>query len=309
MSNFINLQIDKEDSNVLYNDKLHKYWTKNDNLSCISVTTLIHNFANFDEEFWSCYKTLEKMINEDDFKVEKDELLKFKKFNYSVLKKYDIDENSFIKEKESILKEWETKRETSCIRGAGIHKQFELNNLAENNKELQYLKSGGKLSGNFSTFTSNKIVPGLKGAYPELLLSRISEDKKLRLAGQADLVIIDEFDIYVIDYKTNAKIDTSSYFDRRKKRKEMMKYPLNNIEDSNFWHYSLQLSTYAWMIQKIDPRFNIKLLMLVHIDHKDKVTNYECNYLKSDVERMLAFYKQRISDKEFYKSLEKRKWE
>ena len=30
----------------------------------------------------------------------------------------------------------------------------------------------------------------------------------------------------------------------------MLKYPLNNIQDTNFWHYTLQLSTYAWMIQK-----------------------------------------------------------
>ena len=73
-----------------------------------------------------------------------------------------------------------------------------------------------------------------------------------------------------------------------------MKYPLNNIEDTNFWHYSLQLSTYAWMIEKMDPRFNIKSLTIIHYDHDGGVSYHECEYLKNDVERMLADYKRKI---------------
>jgi hypothetical protein len=59
------------------------------------------------------------------------------------------------------------------------------------------------------------------------------------------------------------------------------------------------------MIQKIDPRFNIKLLMLIHYDHDGGVTNYECEYIKTDVERMLAFYKQQLEHEEFKKSQQK----
>ena len=84
-----------------------------------------------------------------------------------------------------------------------------------------------------------------------------------------------------------------------------MKYPLNNLDDSNFWHYSLQLSTYAWMIQKIDPRFNIKQLSLIHYDHDGGCTTYECDYLKKDVERMLAYYKKQVAHEKFKKSREK----
>jgi hypothetical protein len=70
-----------------------------------------------------------------------------------------------------------------------------------------------------------------------------------------------------------------------------MKYPLNNIEDCNFWHYTLQLSTYAWMIEKINPNFNIKDLIIVHYDHNNKQTIYHLEYLKEDVEKMLRHYK------------------
>jgi ATP-dependent exoDNAse (exonuclease V) beta subunit len=173
--------------------------------------------------------------------------------------------------------------------------------LSGQTKEIKTLGLGGK----FKTNTSNQITPGVKGVYPELLLSRISEDGKLRLAGQADLIIVDGLDVYVLDYKTNRSIDMKAYYDRRNKKHSTLKYPLNNIQDSNFWHYTLQLSTYAWMIQKISPEFNIKLLMLIHHDHEGNVNTYECEYRKNDVERMLAFYKKELEHEEFKKSLEK----
>lgn len=189
------------------------------------------------------------------------------------------------------------KRETSCIRGTAIHREHELQHLAGKTKELQHLGLGG----NFKSILNNTLEPG-QGVYPELLLSRISDDGKLRLAGQADLVIVDGYDVYILDYKTNRKIDTKAYFDRKVKKHSTMLYPLNNIQDSNFWHYSLQLSTYAWMIQKINPKFNIKSLILLHYDHDGNNTDYECEYLKSDVERMLGFYKKQIEHEEFKNS-------
>lgn len=70
-----------------------------------------------------------------------------------------------------------------------------------------------------------------------------------------------------------------------------MKYPLNNLDDVNYFHYELQLSTYAWIIEKNNPTLHIKGLYLLHHDHNNKKTVYQCEYRKDDVERMLAFYK------------------
>lgn len=295
------LKIDKENDDVCYNDELHKYWVKNTKQSCISVTTLIHKFQNFDEDFWSSYKTLERIISPEDFKSIKGTLLKSKQFYNTYLEMFAINEETFFQEKQVLLKEWEEKREASCIRGSLIHKEQELLNLSGNTPEIQKLKLGG----NFITKDTNRIEPGVKGVYPELLLSRVSEDGKFRLAGQADLIIVDEFDVYVIDYKTGKSMDTKAYYDRNKKKHETMKYPLNNIQDTNFWHYTLQLSTYAWMIQKIDPRFNIKMLLLIHIDHDNVVTDYECEYRKADVERMLMFYRKQLEHEEFMEAVKK----
>ena len=73
-----------------------------------------------------------------------------------------------------------------------------------------------------------------------------------------------------------------------------MKYPLNNLPDCNFYHYTMQLSTYAWMLQKINPNFIIKDLILNHYDHNGKNTLYRCQYLKDEVEKMLYFHKKQV---------------
>jgi hypothetical protein len=300
--NFDTLGVDKENDSVRYNDELHKYWVKDSNLACTSVTTLIHKFENFDEEFWSSYKTLEALLTEEQFKQAKPVLLDRKVFNKMYYEPYGITDDEFMEAKKEILLEWARKRDESCVRGTAIHLEHENAHLAGKTKELKKL---GLRQKDFKTDISNKIVYGERGVYPELLMSWISPDGKLRVAGQADLIIIDGEDVYVLDYKTNKKIDQKSYFDHKRKKSSKMKYPLNNIDDSNFWHYTLQLSTYAWMIQKVDPRFKIKKLILIHYDHDGGCTEYECEYRQKDVERMLAYYKQKIEHEEFTKSREK----
>jgi hypothetical protein len=626
------LEVDKADETVYYNDKLHKYWTRKSHQSCISVTTLIHNYTVFDEDFWSSYKAIESLADPETFLGIKSLLLDSKKFNEGYLDMTNISKEDFLERKQEVLDEWAEKREASCLRGSAIHKNLELGHLAGDTKELQYLGLGGV----FNTNTTNQIAPGVQAVYPELLLSRISPDGELRIAGQADLIIIDGFDVYILDYKgldlntpilttqgfkllkdinkddiifdkdgketrikniseihnnpcykiifdsgeeiiadhehrwlisfrkgtgkyqekvltteelkesldlykekknayylpkiintkpldrkdvdlpidpyilgywlgdgtsvagsitaenenfwkevenrgykygedisginrtelrtifglrtqlnnlnlinnkhipncyllasynqrlellrgfmdadgyynskrkrfvmattreyqadylvtllatlgvkpskiyakkycndkefdgwdvcftmkdnpflirnqdniecpktdkssfrviksvelidtvptkclevdspshtfligyslmpthnTNKEIKMKSYFDRKTKRSQMMVYPLNNLEDTNFWHYTLQLSTYAWMIEKIDPRFKIKSLTLIHYDHDGNVTTYDCEYRKKDVERMLAHYKQKLKHDEFKKSRQK----
>ena len=45
--------------------------------------------------------------------------------------------------------------------------------------------------------------------------------------------------------------------------------------------------------------------MLIHYDHDGNTTQYECEYLKNDVERMLAFYKKELEHQAFKKEREK----
>ena len=292
--------IDKENDVVAYNDAEHKYIEKNTGMTCVSCTTLIHKFTQpFDSAFWSCAKALEALVTPEQFASVKEELYRKKKFDDKYVTKFGIQPEVFIQKKYEILDAWKTKNEVACERGTAIHKMHEDKHMSGNTKELQHLG----LSGTFKLNTTNKIIPKESGIYPELLMHRISEDGKLRIAGQADLVIIDGTDVHLLDYKTNAEIKKSSYYNPTTRQRQMMQYPLNNIQDCNFFHYQIQLSLYMWMIIKAHPELKPKSLTIIHYDHKDKMTLYDIPYLEKDVERMLAYYKGKMLKEEMYEKL------
>lgn len=98
-------------------------------------------------------------------------------------------------------------------------------------------------------------------------------------------------------HNSNKEIKKKGFYDSGIRSEQKMLYPLNNLPDANFYHYTLQLSTYAWMLQQINPNFVIKDLILNHYDHNGNNTLYHCEYLKNDVERMLAYHKKQILKK------------
>lgn len=286
------MKIDKQNGKVAFSNEEHVYWNVDDNEKYISVTTLIHRFTQpFDKEFWSAYKTLEKLLPKDSWAIEKKSLLNTKRFDRSILDLYNISENDFNKVQQDILDDWDNENRKSCDRGTKIHEELE-NSFYRNsdNISLQKFGIGGK-------FECKKDYPELDleyGVYPEYLIYRESDDGILRVAGQVDLIVKSGNEITIIDHKTNKKIDQKSGFDTSTRSNAKMKYPLNNLMDCNFYHYTMQLSTYAWMLQKINPNFVIKDLILNHYDHNGNNTLYHCDYLKDEVERMLYFYKKEV---------------
>lgn len=282
------LKVDKETKDVVYSDEAHVYLDKTDQQKYVSVTTLIGKYENpFDVFFWSSYKTCEKLMSEETFHVLKETLLATKRWTDDMIEKLHLDPIIFDKTRKEIQKGYDDERNKSCERGTKIHSNFEEMYYTSEKQDLKKFGLGG-------VFTCKKGYYELdleKGVYPEFLVSLKSSDGILRVAGQIDLLIKDGNDIIIVDYKTNKEIKKHSYFDKNKFSRIMMKYPLNNIEDCNFYHYSLQLSTYAYLLQQIKPELNIKKLMLIHIDHDDKITEYTVDYLKNDVERMLKHYK------------------
>ena len=253
------MKIDKQNGNVAFENSSHTYWNVNNNERYVSVTTLIHRYTQeFDKDFWSSYKALEKLLPKDSWNVEKKSLLNSKKFNRELLDTYNISENDFNKVQQEILDSWEEENRKSCERGTKIHEEIEHSFYdSPHNISLQKFGLGGK-------FECKKDYSELDleyGVYPEYLIYRESDDGILRIAGQVDLIVKSGNEITIIDHKTNKKIDQKSGFDSISKSNFKMKYPLNNLMDCNFYHYTLQLSTYAWMLQKINPNFAIKDLI------------------------------------------------
>ena len=286
------MKIDKQNGNVAFSEETHTYWNVNDNEKYISVTTLIHQFTQpFDKDFWSAYKTLEKLLPKESWIVEKKSLLTSKKFDPELLEVYNISKDEFNKAQQELLDLWDEENRKSCERGTKIHLDIE-NSFYTKAKDisLQKFGIGGK-------FECKKDYPELDlqyGAYPEYLIYYESDDKVIRLAGQIDLIVKSGNEIYLVDHKTNKKIEQKSGYNSSTRSSVKMKYPLNNLPDCNFYHYTMQLSTYAWMLQKINPNFIIKDLILNHYDHNGKNTLYRCQYLKDEVEKMLYFHKKQV---------------
>lgn len=293
------MNIDKEDAVVAFNEDEHVYWVKGTDKKLISVTTLIESFGQpFDSDFWSKIKAIERLLG-DKYKVYKADLLKTRNLTHQNLKKIGVDEEELKVTQQEILNEWEKKNREACERGTKIHKERELECLENATSYVKEYCGGGSIV----AVTTNAINSEVNAAYPEILLHYISDDKKLLLAGQADLVVINDGKVHILDYKTNAEIKQHSYYDSRTKTRQMMKFPLGHIEDCNYWHYALQLSTYAWMIEHSNPDLVIQDLTLIHYDHDGNKTPYTVPYLKGEVEIMLNEYKRQLTTKEQYDKL------
>ena len=145
-----------------------------------------------------------------------------------------------------------------------------------------------------------------EGIYPEHFVYL----KSAGICGQSDRVEVVKDTVDVIDYKTNKEIKKES-FKSWDGVSQKMSGPITHLDDCNFNHYALQLSTYMYMILKHNPRYKPGKMALHHVifekDGEDKFGNpilckdandkpivktvipYEVPYLKSEVINMIKY--------------------
>lgn len=286
------LIVDKENDDVTYNDEKHVYVGKKgvgEGKKFISVTTLIGEFENkFDSDFWKKYKALEELMGNDFINV-KSSLLNTKKWDDSYIPD-SITKEVFEETCNKYVKDWGETNRIACEYGTEIHAEQETGFYNHAEKMIKRFNLGGTIP----VYKNHHNLDIDTGIIPEMLISYIDPEGMLRIAGQSDLIIKNGNHIKVWDWKTNKKLKQKSYFDPKKKKYQMMKYPLNNIMDCNFLHYTLQLSLYAWMLQKQNPNLIIDELRIVHFTHDGEVNEYVLEYLKFDIEKMLKYYKKQL---------------
>lgn len=145
------------------------------------------------------------------------------------------------------------------------------------------------------------------GVYPEHLVYL----KSARLCGQADLVEIIDDTINITDYKTNKEIKEKGFTNWEGITKKMNP-PLSHLDDCNLNHYNLQLSIYAYIIKKHNPKLKIGKLIIQHVRFKqvgedengypinehvdgepviDKIKFYDLPYLKDEVDVLIKSLK------------------
>lgn len=166
------------------------------------------------------------------------------------------------------------------------------------------------------------IKPIIEGEYKYAPAQRLTEGiypehfvflKSAGLCGQSDRVEVVKGVIDVIDYKTNKEIKTEGFRNWKNETQKMLG-PCSHLDDCNYNHYALQLSTYMYIMLKHNPQYDPGQLMLHHVifekEGDDKlgypilkyddnnhpivaeIVPYEVPYLRDEVISMINYIKE-----------------
>lgn len=190
---------------------------------------------------------------------------------------------------EDVQEEWKMKAKLATDKGTEFH----------NKMEKMYIDASiWRLDDEDLSVYPSFIVDGVKkarslkleqGIYPELLIF----SHKYKLAGQADLVEIVKGRINIKDYKTSKEIKKES-FSNWKTGPEKMTFPLNNLQNSNFWHYAVQLNIYMFMLKVHNPKLKQGKMEILHVTDEESMEVYKVPDLQNDVKRLLEHFYKRL---------------
>jgi len=312
------------DTYLYFDEPNHKYTDSNGN-EYISVTTIIGNYVpKFDVKYWAHKKAREQGVSEKE-----------------------------------ILRQWDKIKNEACDRGTITHNGIEdaIKDVSKFKEAIQYLQ---QLDGRCITVADipnliptpldiDKFKEATENKYPEIyrvfdfyiergytIYSEIAVfDPELLISGTIDILCYKPTDFVILDWKTNRdglKFE-SGYFKKDKTRipnqltnewvrnNNKMLPPLNHLPECNGSHYTMQLSNYALLTERIlnIPCMGLGLCHIAspfilneygqplrdrdgyHVDPygEDKVTWYRINYLRNEA---LAIFK----DRELYLKSQKK---
>ena len=171
---------------------------------------------------------------------------------------------------EEIKNIWKKNAEDASYKGSILHKDIEAfyNGIDFNNESIE-----------FKFFLS--LNERLRNKYEPYRTEWTIFDEKSQLAGSVDMCYVDDSNnLHLFDWKRSKQISKENQF--RKGR-----YPLNHIDDSNYWHYALQLNIYRYILERNYAKsVSSMYLVRLHSDQQD----YEVIAipdLSSEVELML----------------------
>lgn len=215
---------------------------------------------------------------------------------------------------EVILNDWAKTNATSTVKGTILHETMEfliqkrvreldeketklmiknsLNNIETYNSKISDLKHDVETVYKDVKYAVEKISPQIEKLLintESILIPLFSEfiigDKDYRICGTIDQLFYNtrENELQIWDWKTNKSIEIDKKFPTDK----FMLEPITDIQNTNFWHYSIQLSLYKFILEK-NTGIKVGKLWLCHFsDLTEEPTYYECPYLEKTVELIL----------------------
>lgn len=180
---------------------------------------------------------------------------------------------------QEVLDEWSKSGKDACIYGTRVHETCEDTIL---NRPLRNSPCNDKEKKVFS-FAIN-IANKLKNELDIIGVEYLVFNEKLRIAGTIDLLAKSKTDniYYIIDWKTNKSIDVENKYGNKGL------YPVQNLDDTNYIHYALQLGLYEYILKStgyIDKNAIVKKI-LIHLNEV-KPQKYELPNLEPYVKNII----------------------
>jgi ATP-dependent exoDNAse (exonuclease V) beta subunit len=175
---------------------------------------------------------------------------------------------------EALLREWSRKRDDAASFGSKVHSMAEKMILENNDQAADDMAQSPREQTYLVAL--KEALRRIRLAYEFVETEKIVFSPSLRVAGTIDLLLRNRLtNEYVIaDWKTNREIKHSAY------RQERGLGPCLEIENCNFNHYSLQVSSYAELLmgEGYLPQTSIRGVLLHLVEKAGHVT---CAYVKT----------------------------
>lgn len=268
---------------IAFDPAKHEYTSKG--VIYDSVTRVISRYENpFDSSYWSTYKACKDVItaqmSEAAWKLYKREAGGWEGVPaFHKLHRHHL--HVAIQERKAYyLKMWHDKAAEACLRGSVIHAAKEKEIISH--RHVPSSTPGATVS---LTVSSGQLLAAQDFNDDRIYAELIISNDHFRIAGTADRVEKHGKVVHIMDYKTSEEIDHTAFMDAT------MKYPLQSLPDCNYYHFTMQFSTYGWMLSQLG--FTVGSLTLEHLqapDYTQKV-NIPITYRPDLVELMLKHYR------------------
>jgi CRISPR/Cas system-associated exonuclease Cas4 (RecB family) len=150
--------------------------------------------------------------------------------------------------KEQIKELWEQHGKQASELGSQLHKTIEefymeSKPITQNDREYLHFKQ-------FHEDFGSELIP--------IRSEWMVYDEELDLAGSIDMVFqTKEHEFIIVDWKRSKEIKEQS--------QDMGLYPVSHLPNANYWHYSLQLNMYKYILEKhYDQKVSQLKLVVLH---------------------------------------------
>ena len=247
------------DAHIAFDEPTHKYYVNGSCQGNISCTGFIHEFfGHFDAK-----KTITKMR---------------KGANWATSK-------YFGKTDEEIMKEWSDNGKAASTAGTAMHlaiEQYmhsayhEIDPAVMNTPEWQYFKK-------FWDDCGHDLEP-YRSEWEVFTdaLQPFNGERKIKLCGSIDMVYRRKSDgkFVIYDWKRSKEIKSDNPFEKGLP-------PLEHLPDTNYWHYTLQLNVYKWILEKYYGLEVADLYLVILHPDAPSYRRMRLNILNDEVEDMI----------------------